>query len=670
MRPSWFESVIIALALTMGCGGGSSVQVPLPTPVPDPPTALSLSFDKNYSTYLQLNWTPPSTNFSGYEIQTRVGDGAFENVFNETVPSSWKAARFLTNAPELSTVTARMRTVRLDQVSSYSTEATARRPLLAPDISWSPIWSSDGIYFSWFKNSLVADTLKLERGLVQGTTSWTTLDETTSDTREYTDHNAPESMTSVYRITYSKGQDSAQITTDPVTPLMVAPNQISATPLVEGVHLSWHNSSLVATETAILRATELGDSANFQQIGLVPASTTSYDDTHLATGYYTYRLENRNPIITAVHSTPVQVSTLPPQTGISLLPSVLSLPGAEVIRRSSTGAWFLSGKDLSIAMVRTPIGDSWNDYLSSNTKDWREPYFLLDSHDRPHLVYTRSVDANTWEVALIHDWKEETGWKSEEIARRTLRNSISPGPYTFILDPQDRLQLVWLNSNGSTQDLEYAIKGTDGRWMIQALTGLPTSPWFDSYRLTVDATGQPHLAIEASQNLFHYTRASGDWTIEPIPSTTTGSQGGTDRILGIVASTPDVFTVLATRLHDRDYSSSLVDLVLFRKTKDGWLPEEVIPTAIDRFSNATLAFNKPGTRFALYYTNVDSTLLGVWINDHWTSTLLSSTANGYASYGPRQLGFDASGSLYLILQGGLGSRGSSLVPYVLYQEQP
>ncbi|MDP1830842.1 MAG: hypothetical protein Q8K67_02200 [Geothrix sp.] len=608
-----------------------------------------------------MTWKRPTTAFDGYEFEGRIGTATYAKLHDGLVPSTWNEAYYDagSSVPELATFSIRMRVMRGSTPSSYSNDASARLSLQPPTV-WSPYATSGGISVSWSNNSQVADTLVLERGVVMGTiTSWTAIPGAAFGITSWLDHDPPEGAVCVYRVTYSKGQDSAQATSYSTTASMVAPNQISVIPLVEGVRLAWTNPSLVATETAILRASGLDSYPSYQLVALVSAGTTTYDDTQLATGYYTYRLENRKTGLSAAQSTPVQVATLPPQNGASVMPSLLALPQAAAIRRSSSGAWFLSGNYQYEVLVREPSGNSWIDHVPNNAQSWSDPYFLLDSQDRPHLLYTRAVVQGTQEVALMHAWKDAAGWQSEEIARRTLSSAMPA--YTFSLDAQDQLHILWLKSNGTLQDLEYAAKGSDGTWVIEGLTGMSSQYSLGSFRLAVDPTGQPHVLVGAWQELFHLTRSSGTWAVEPVPSN--GAIAGWYDFLGIVTAGPGSVSVLASRAH-QPYDGSY-DLMMFRKEAGNWLPEEVVTTTTGYSSfSGTLASNKAGTRFGLYHATASGNMLRVWTSGVWTSSLV-----GPSSYGAPQLGFDASNKLYLLLPAGWGSSTSGF-PYVLYQEQP
>jgi hypothetical protein len=261
----------------------------------------------------------------------------------------------------------------------------------------------------------------------------------------------------------------------------------------------------------------------------------------------------------------------------------------------------------------------------------------------------------------MHAWHDATGWQSEEIARRTLYSSSAQSPCTFALDTQDRLHLLWLKGGGTLQDLEYAVKGTDGAWIIEGLTGMSSTSFLGNYKLVLDPTGQPHVLVAAWQNFFHQTRSGGTWTVESI--LTNGASVGWYDSMGAVASGPDSITLLAPRMR-QPYDGSY-DLVMFRKLAGAWKPEEIVLTTSGYSTfNGTLASNKSGTRFGLYYATTGGSMLRVWTAGVWTSSLV-----GPSSYGTPLLGFDPLDKIFLLVPAGYGGSNNNY-PYVLYQEQP
>lgn len=657
----------LCLAMTLlfaACGGGSGGSAPSGggTPAPDGPTGLRVSIYQAPAV-LRFVWTRPTQAFDGYEFEGKVGSGAYAKLNQTLIPNTWTEAYLdLTGSSvELETYTFRMWAVRGTAASPYSNESSIRMGLNAPSIS--AYSGQNGITVSWWNTSIVADTLKLERGVVNdGATSWTPLPSVTFGVTSFVDTAAPEGASCTYRVTYSKGQDSISATSNTASTGMSAPGQPTATPLVEGVRLNWTNSSQVATEVAVMRASGLDAYPSYQQVALLAAGTTTYTDQPLATGYYTYRLENRKSGISPAYSNPVQVVTLPPQSGASIYPTILGLPQANIIRRTSQGAWVLGGSYQYDIQVREPAGSGWATYTPSSAQAWSSPFFLLDSHDQPHLIYTRQVMQGSSEVALMHAWRQETTWQVEEVARRTLYSSSATNSYTFVLDTTDRLHLMWLKSGGAVADLEYALREANGTWTIESPVTFTTQSLLGTYKLVVDPTGQPHLFIGAWQELYHLTRSGGTWAKESIPAP--GVSVGWYDFMGCAASAPDTCAVLMMRAH-QPYDGKY-DLVMFRKDAGVWQTGDTVFTT-DAYGSSfqgTLVPNRSSSKLALYHASSSGGMLRIWSAGTWTSTVV-----GPSSYGTPLLGFDPADKLYLLLPAGWGG-SSSLYPYVLYSETP
>jgi len=650
--------------LLAACGGGSGGSTPSGSGAPslDGPTGLQVSIYQAPA-ILRFTWTRPTMAFDGYYFEGKVGSGSYSKLNDTLIPNTWTEAYLdmTGTAVELETYTYRMQVMRGSTTSPYSNEASVRMGLNAPSVS--AYSGQGGMTVSWWNYSTVADTLKLERGMTNGSaTTWTAIPAVTFGITSWLDTAAPEGASCTYRVTYSRGQDSASATSYPASTPMVAPAQPTATPLVEGVRLDWTNGSQVATEVAVMRASGLDAYPSYQQVAVVPAGITSYTDQPLATGYYTYRLENRKPGISSVYSSPTQVVTLPPQNGASLSPTILGLPQASIIRRTSLGAWVLGGSYQWDVQVREPAGINWTTYTPSSAQSWSTPYFLLDSHDQPHLVYTRQVMQGSPEVALMHAWRQDASWQVEEVARRTLYASSAMNGYTFALDVTDRPHLVWLKSSGTAADLEYAVRGADGTWTIETPANFTTQSTLGTFKLALDPTGQPHLFIGAWQEVFHVTRTGGTWTKESVPAT--GVSVGWYDFMGCAAAAPDACSVLTVRPH-QPYDGKN-DLVMFRKEAGVWLAEEVVLTT-DAYSSSfqgTLVSSKSGSKLALYHASSSGSMLRIWSAGTWTPTVV-----GPSSYGTPLLGFDAADKIYLLLPAGWGG-SSSLYPYVLYTETP
>ncbi len=648
--------VFMFTLVLLGCGGAGGQD---PQATRTGPTALTVSIYKAPASF-RLAWLPPDTPTTGLEIQVRVGTAPYATIYSGPGPTSESVAFYDAgaDAPEITTFAFRMRALNYDHASDYSNEATARTGLLPPTLG--PFsHPANAIGISWQNNSLVADTLKLERGNQVGAdTVWTPIPGVPFGATFWADRDAPEGSLSRYRVTYSKGQDFAQDASyDGAYMLMQSPEQVRITPLLEGARITWLNPSKIASTVAILRVSgfDAGLGALETEVASLPPGTTSYDDTHLTTGYYTYRLENRKPGVNPASSPSVPMATLLPGFGSTVVSSTVVLPSARVVRRSSQGAWYLSGAPGNMEIqVNTPIGNSWTSFTPANAQFWNTPYFLLDSLDQPHLVYSHQVAPGVQDTINEHAWKASSGWQTEGMPQ-----SIVGSP-TFSLDAQNHLHLAW-QKGPQVQDLMYAVRQSDGSYLVDDLSGLNDSTVLYGFQLVVDPTGQPHILARTPVNLLHLTRANGIWTAETITSGRNyGSMAG-------FAPAPDAFRAFVSRDYSPD--SGTTELVMFQKEAGSWLPEKVLATTTfpDAFTISSLAATGSGQRFALAYSATSTgNMLSVW---SW-GTQLSVPLGYFDSIQGPLLGFDPSDRLYLLLPQMYGAPDGLSRLWVLYQEQP
>jgi len=564
-------------------------------------------------------------------------------------------------APELTTFTFRIRAVNQDLVSGYSNDATARSLLIAPTID-PPASGWNGISVSWQNHSLIADTLKLERGTSRDAAgTWTTIPGVPFGATSWTDRTAQEGASYYYRITYAKGADTIQATSFYDAPmLLLAPEQLTASPLSGGVGLAWANPSRAASQVAVLRASGLDANRSFQEVALLPATQTSFVDSGLTAGYYQYRLEHRRPGWASVPSETIPAATLPPQNSASLQPVVITLPEANVVRRSSKGNWVLSGPYPWEVRLREPFGNGWVDFAPAEALRWFAPYFLLDSRDFPHLVYSAPSAADAQRIALVHAWRNSDGWQREEITTPGPGPESDPSILTFTLDAQDRLHLLW-RTGALVQDLEYAFKGQDGRWFTEPVDNPSPPSLLWQFRLEVDPTGQPHVLIGTDQEVQHLTRSNGAWGVEVVP--VNGAMLGAYSLLESTAPAPDACIVFVRR--DRTPYDGTMDLLMLRKEAGTWLPEEILfNSPVYPLFTASLTSSRDGTRLGLLHSAPGGNLLHVWTSGIWTDALV-----GPYSFGTPHMGFSPLNKLFLLMPAGAGESPSAY-PYVLYQEQP
>lgn len=674
-RPSLWLIVLLGIYSLLGlsgCGGSGSGGGG-GTPALNGPTNLTVTGNLSLSNYLDFSWTAPANRIDGYEFETAVGSGSFTKLGPDLIPASWTSgiATFdLTALPEDSELRCRMRAVLGTTVSPYSNVVASPIGLRKPVFN-SAVNGAEGIDLKWTNNSSVADTLTLERGTSSDngvTWTWSVIPAVSFGSTAYLDTQAPEGAYIFYRVTYSKGALTAQASSYSLSTSLKAPTALVATPMVEGVSLTWENHSAGATEVVVMRASDLSSYPSYQAVAHLAPTATSYQDLLLATGFYTYRVEARKASTSATSSLPVQVATLPAPGSLSLLaPAIKAMPPSLMGALDSNGAWtFAQNINYSTYQIATPSGTAWVSNPLTNASALVEPMLQLDSQDRPHTVYLRKVMQGSEEVAITHAWFDGATWRTEEVARRILSGSSPSGGITFTLDGADGLHLAWHKGSYSASGLEYAYKDLDGTWKTESLdvvTPAPTS--LGSFRLTTDASGVPYFLLGTWQEIFLLQRQGpNQWQWEKVP-TGTASTSSYDAMDLLISYRGDLH-VFFTRTHQPFDSANYSDLCDIRKAGGAWTPIQVVTTTGLTSSTAATYFARSlkSDRIAIRFQGSSGQQLLTLDQDTW-STLLLGPSDGNRPY----LGFDKNDKFYLLQKVGYSS-GTALSTYVYYSEAP
>jgi len=670
-RPSFWIIVLLcffSLLGVSGCGGKSGGD----KPALNGPTNLKVSGDLSASSSLDFSWTRPANTIDGYQFEAALGSDPFTRLGTDLIPASWTSAyaTFDTAAlPEDTEMRFRMRAVLGTDVSGYSNVATYPIGLRKPTFD-SAVSGADGIALKWTNNSSLADTLTLERGTSTswgGTYVWSEIPGVAFGTTAYLDTQAAESSYLTYRVTYSKGTRTAQATSFALSTSLKAPTSLVATPMVEGVSLSWVNRSAGATEVVVERASGVTSYPNYQEVAHLAPTATSYEDLQLATGFYTYRVGARKTSVPAAPSLPVQVATLPTSGSLSLLPpAIKSMPASVMGAMDSSGAWtlaqYLTYSSYGIAL---PSGTEWVSNPLTNASALADPMLQMDSQDHPHTVYLRKVLQGSEEVAITHAWHDGAAWHTEEVARRILSGNSPSGGITFTLDRADGLHLAWHKGSYSPSGLEYAYKNADAAWTIESLdvvTPVPTN--LSSFRLTTDASGVPHVLVATWQEVFLLQRQGpNQWQWEKVP-TGTASTSYYDTMELLISYRGDLH-VFFTRAHDPIDTVNYSDLCEIRKVGGAWTPIQVVTTA--GFTGSTSAYfarSLKSDRIAIRFTGAAGQQLLTLDQDIWSAFTL-----GPSDSNRPYLGFDKNDKFYLLQQLAYSS-GTGPSTYVFYAEAP
>ncbi len=672
-RSSLWSIVLFGLLPLLGLWGCGSGGGGGSTPSLNGPTNLKVTGDLGTSPSLEFTWTAPANKIDGYEFESAVGAGTFARVGTDLIPASWTFGylSFDPSAlPEDTEMKFRMRAVQGTATSPYSNVVSSSIGLKRPTFD-SAVSGAEGIALKWTNNSALADSLTLERGestTYGGANTWTVIPGVPFGSTTYLDAQAPENTYVNYRVTYSKGSKAAQAVSYILSTSLKAPVALGATPLVEGVILTWDNRSTEATEVVVSRASGYSAYPYYQDIAHLAPTAAFYQDLQLATGFYTYRVEARRGTSMVAASLPVQVMTLPTPGALALAaPAIKSMPPSVMGAMDASGAWtFAQNLNYGGLGIATPSGTDWVSHPLANASALVAPMLQLDSLDHPHTVYLRKVMQGSDEVAITHAWFDGAAWQTEEVARRILYQSSATSGITFTLDGTDGLHLVWLKESMSAAGLEYAFKGTDGAWKTESLDVITPAPsTLGSFRLAVDASGVPHVLVGAWQDIFLLQRQGpAQWNWEKVPSGT--ATAGWYDTLDFVFSYRGDLHVFFTRAHVPLDSVNVSDLCDVRKVGGAWTSIQVLATKgfTGSSSPTYCARSLMSDRIAIRFHGTTGQQLFTLDQDTWSTIILGPSESTRPYFG-----FDKNDKFYLLQKLGYDP-GTGPATYVLYREAP
>jgi hypothetical protein len=507
-----------ALLGLLACGGGGTSAPPVTAP-----TQLALTGDE-YKV-VNASWTASPGTIEGYRFQGRFGGGDWGlDQFIPPYQTTW-SWRLADNIPELTLCTYRIWALKGTQTSAFSNEATYRVGL-APASGRSQE-AEGGVLVQWSNNSLVADTVVLEKGLAPDAstkpTVWARVPGVGIGVTEYLDQDLAEHQFQAYRVTYSKGADSAQASLAGVQVVLAPPQLVGLTPRVHGVSLAWANRSQASTDVLVYRAQGL-DAVNgvnsVRPVATLPPTATSYEDDNLLPGGYTYWVGNRSGFNNSL-SLPLSTQALPAPGEPSFTSSLVTLPLLEAGVLTRAGAWHLGQRRNPLTIV-SPAAGGWTTLAPSGNAEGGGAFLQLDAQDRPHVVYVQDSASGSGVKNICHAWFDGLAWLTEIVAERPFYGVSREVQLTYALDAAGSPQIAWLTGTSSYAfDLEVAHKEANGAWQVEALH-LPDreSNNLGAYQrmlLTLDGAGVPHVLVGQYGLLRQATRSSlGLWTWETI----------------------------------------------------------------------------------------------------------------------------------------------------------
>ncbi|MGD0649829.1 MAG: fibronectin type III domain-containing protein [Verrucomicrobiia bacterium] len=278
----------------------SATTLPLPPAAPSSLTASTVS-----SNQISLSWTDNSGNEDGFKIERAPDIGG--------VPGAWtQIATVGSNVTAYSDLTAsadtkywyRVRAYNTGGDSTYSNQANATTPPLAPSALTATAVSTNQINLSWADNSNNEDGFKIERapdnGGVPG--AWAEITTVGANVTNHSDTELLPNTTYWYRVrAYNGGGNSDCSNEVSATTPLAPPSGLTATTVSSSqINLSWADNSGDEDGFKIERST---DGTNFTQIAQVLANTTSYRNTGLFpdTTHY-YRVQAYNSVTSSDYS--------------------------------------------------------------------------------------------------------------------------------------------------------------------------------------------------------------------------------------------------------------------------------------------------------------------------------------------------------------------------------
>ncbi len=516
----------LAFLLLLSCGGGSSSPSGGPNSLPAP-TNLVATWDPQLDQF-DLTWIAPSGSFDGYDLEVAFPGGSYTKINQTVISSNYTDATLsvTTLPPELSIIDFRIWAVRNGADSSCSNIAVVPIPLATPvglSAHYDP--SAGGVSVNWGTTSLVADRYLLERasadaaGNPQGT--WSTLPLPSAIVSGYVDTSTAESQNYLYRVSAWKGTVSSA-TAGPVKVVIppYAPTSFSAQTQPSAVALSWVNQSKTATQIQIIRSP--GPNGT-NPLATLPASATSYLDSNLPLGYYTYQINVSDGVSTTLGptlqaapanplGTPILVTSSQPAL-VALLPVPMN-PIASAM--SLTGGWAVeTGQPLTV--YAAPWG-GWYTWKPSDAYTIPTECLSLDSQSQPHSIYLRQ-NSSIGGSDLVHGWFDGNVWQTEVV------QTVTPTPFTatlaFHLDSTGNAQTLQdTGANGTAiEGLVYSYKSA-GNWIHE---NLKTGTSYDGYSgtpvLYLDPSYTPHVLVPTWSNMQEFTRNSdGSWSSQILPN--------------------------------------------------------------------------------------------------------------------------------------------------------
>ncbi|HAG11515.1 MAG TPA: hypothetical protein DCK76_09080 [Desulfotomaculum sp.] len=383
----------------------------------NPPTALKA--DAVSSSQINLTWTDNASNESGFIIERKTGNDAYNRI--NIVPENstiFADTGLAANTTYKYRVKAYNNTVGSFVYSDYSNEVNATtndtKPAAPSSLSAS-VQSSTSIKLTWTDNSGNETGFKIERKLSGG--SYSQLKTVSANTTSYTDTGLSSSTKYYYKVrAYNDAGDSdysneVNATTNTATTndtTLTAPSKLSASvQSATSIKLTWTDNSSNETGFKIERKLSGG---SYSQLNKVSANTTSYTDTGLSSSTkYSYRVYAYNSSSNSKYSNEVNATTTNDTTLAAPSKLSASVQSATSIKLTWTDN---SSNETGFKIERKLSGGSYSqlNMVSANTTSYTDTglsggtkyyYRVYAYNSSSNSKYSNEVNATTNAAATV-----------------------------------------------------------------------------------------------------------------------------------------------------------------------------------------------------------------------------------------------------------------------------
>jgi hypothetical protein len=592
---SSLAALLSLLALACGGGGGGSSSgggVPALTA----PSALTITTSS--TAQLTLTWTQPATLFDGYELEGKIGDGAFAKVHTGLIPANYTGI-YLTissTAPDNVDYVFRIRAARGSEFSAYSNLATHSRGPNAPGQATATYdWSGSAVVLGWDRNTVGSDGLQIERaectsyGSLSG--GWIRLPVSDSLTSSYRDTGISPNLYYTYRIINLRGPQASQPSqvSQPVFTGLASASWLNAyyDSTQAGMAVTWGSLTSGPAEAVRLERSDSDISSssqgNWAIVSMPSGFRTSFLDQGVVEGgRYFYRVTY---LYGATATTPY---TLPYSVSVPLLTPINLKVTATISGLQLT--WENRSRGASQVVIRrTPYSGTTSDIaiLSPSTSSYLDPATSLGYYTYTVVAKNSAQEASSAPVSaatlnppgalaltatalnlpLAADaairpsgtWAFATTSPFGILSNGDPWAAYFPGNATrwtstiLKVDFQGRPHAVYAAPNtggaaGSTL-LHAWYDGTSWKSESVATMQIPNSSANQGWVFQLDTTGTPHIILDhqtanqpsggATSSLSYLHKVGGTWVEEPLSSLSPGSSNiGTFHLILDGSDTP------------------------------------------------------------------------------------------------------------------------------------